>query len=353
MAGYLGGLTGWSGGGRRPITYGLMPGQMRNTRVNIFQSNYVMPMATCYYAEPPCHCEDSGMPKWMQWTMLGGMGAQLIGGILSGIFGGGSSEGAGGAKKDADAELDLRQLKTDYKNYTFSRYSDGTVRARDKNGKVIATANSPLELRDALDELNTTNTNTETETKYSKAVGDKMAENYIGTHSDKLSEGSITYNPETGKFKYNGNEYDYTELDTAIKGAKPSNSSASATGVEQSTWTQPTSISELSDPKTSPINIPSGAKTEFSNEMGTNIKSAPKSFEIKDKDGDVLYKFELVDDTSKQDSTGEPRYVCTFANKKNLAVNQKQEYFMKSDGKMYQENNTKGFGTPLGKVIDG
>ena len=102
---YLGGLTGWSGGGRRSLSYNLMPGQMRNTRVNIFQNNYMMPMTTCYYADP-CQCSsnnDSGVPKWMQWMMGIGMGTTFLGGILDGIFS--NPEGAGGAsKKDVDAE---------------------------------------------------------------------------------------------------------------------------------------------------------------------------------------------------------------------------------------------------------
>jgi len=165
-----------------------------------------------------------------------------------------------------------------------------------------------------------------------------------------MSAGSITYNPETGKFKYNGKEFDYTELDSAIKDAKPSNSAASATGVGQSAWTKPTSISQLSDPQTNPINIPAGATTEFSQTMGTHIKNAPKDFTIKDKYGNE-YKFELVDDTSKQDSQGKPRYVCTYANKKALNENQKQEYFLGSDGKMYQTEVCKGHGIGLGKVI--
>lgn len=236
MAGYLGGLTGWSGGGRRPITYGLMPGQMRNTRVNIFQRNYVMPMATCYYAEPPCHCEDSGMPKWMQWTMLGGMGAQLIGGILSGIFGGGSYEGAGGAKRDPLSDKQKSNLTVMRQTYSQDcTISDPTaegqvcIQGKTKvNGKYQRTWVDVNNLQAKLSELYDTADNDNTETPVVNHKHNQQLVETAVTADPELKE-KITYDKNKGKFIVDNKEFDPDKFSDALKAAKGLSTSAEPT----------------------------------------------------------------------------------------------------------------------------
>ncbi len=109
-------ITGYSAGGRRPLTYNLMPGQFRNTRVNVFSNqtiinNNIGGFGGCYdYGDCGCGC-DSGMPKWMGWMMGGGMLLNGLGSILSCFWGGG---GGGGTKADAP---DLASLKADANAY--------------------------------------------------------------------------------------------------------------------------------------------------------------------------------------------------------------------------------------------
>ena len=210
---YLGGLT----GGRRPLTYSLMPGQMRNTRVNVFQNNYIMPMDTCCYPPPPdCHHHDSGMPNLLKWLFGIGAGFSLAGGIIEGVSG--KPEGAGGAsKKDIDAENDLAQLQANFKKagYTISKYSDGTCEARDKNGKLVASAKTPMLLRAELDKLQDTEkpadpkppiTPTQTAApKLSPSDADIMITGFKARNPE-YKDLDITYN--NGKYIYNGQEFE-------------------------------------------------------------------------------------------------------------------------------------------------
>ena len=306
---YLGGVAGWSGGGRRPLTYSLLPGQMRNTHVNVFQ-NY-MPMTACYLEEIPSS-KSEGMSKWLQVALFGGLGASFLGGIASAIWGGGGrSEGAGGvSKKEVAAEQDLEQLKTDFKEqkYSISRYSDGTCFAR-KNGKIVASAKTPLLLRAELDALQESPAdNTPTTEKFSQDIGNGLITGLLAKYSGKgIQAGAITYDAANGKFKYNNKEYTYTELnaelsklpdsqvstpatttppETTTPAATPEVALAAAPTTEAvapaSAWEKPTSISLLSDPRMKSIKISPDAEISYANEMGAKITNAPKTCEIKD-----------------------------------------------------------------------
>ena len=102
MSGYN--ITGWSGGGRRPLTYNLKAGQFRGMgRVNVIPSqttiinNNIIGGGTF-----ATQCYDTGTPKWLNWMLPIGLGTSLIGGILNmfGIGGGGDTvEGAGGKEE--------------------------------------------------------------------------------------------------------------------------------------------------------------------------------------------------------------------------------------------------------------
>ena len=97
-------ITGWSGGGRRPLTYNLKAGQFRGMgRVNVIPSQTTIInnniIGGGYQTN---HCCDNSTPKWMNWMMGIGIGSTLLGGILNmfGIGGGGGTvEGAGGKEE--------------------------------------------------------------------------------------------------------------------------------------------------------------------------------------------------------------------------------------------------------------
>lgn len=106
-------ITGWSGGGRRPINYGLKAGQFRGMgRVNVFPSSTTIVNNNiigggCYSNSYDCGCNSGGgSNKFMNWMLGIGLGSTLLGGILSmfGIGGGGKTEGAGG-KEEVKAEV--------------------------------------------------------------------------------------------------------------------------------------------------------------------------------------------------------------------------------------------------------
>ncbi len=95
MSGYN--ITGWSGGGRQPLTYNLKAGQFRGMgRVNVIPSqttiinNNIIGGGTF-----ATQCYDTGTPKWLTALMAIGLGSSLVGGIL-GMFGIGGGGGGGG-----------------------------------------------------------------------------------------------------------------------------------------------------------------------------------------------------------------------------------------------------------------
>lgn len=129
------GITGWSGGGRRPITNNLRAGQFRqmgvprNVSSNIFINNNFGCMGSYNgaYFDDCCGNNDSGMSKFEKWMMGLGIGGGFLGCIL-GAFGKGKSEGAGDTGETTDkAKTDeFAQLKNLYKDdkYTFAKIGD-------------------------------------------------------------------------------------------------------------------------------------------------------------------------------------------------------------------------------------
>ncbi len=103
-------ITGWSGGGRRPLTYNLKAGQFRGMgRVNVYPSKTTIVnnnfIGGGYGMYNNYECCNNSTPKWMNWMMGIGIGSTLLGGILSmfGIGGNNGSqqiEGAGGREPE-------------------------------------------------------------------------------------------------------------------------------------------------------------------------------------------------------------------------------------------------------------
>ena len=126
------GITGWSGGGRRPINYGLKAGQFRTGKYNVFQNKTVINnniFAGGYsgfnygYYDQQCCGSGSSTPKWMNWMMGIGLGTSLLGGIFS-LFGGEKTEG-GGETPEAKPETDeFASAKTLYPDWRFAKEGD-------------------------------------------------------------------------------------------------------------------------------------------------------------------------------------------------------------------------------------
>lgn len=151
------GITGWSGGGRRPITNNLRAGQFRqmgvprNVSSNIFINNN-FGCAGSYngtYFDGCCGYNDGGMSKFEKWMMGLGISGGLLGGIL-GAFGKGKSEGAGDTSETKTDEF--AGLKELYKNekYTFSKVGNDYCC---NTGDDIITAPTIEELNQKLIEL--------------------------------------------------------------------------------------------------------------------------------------------------------------------------------------------------------
>ena len=130
------GITGYNPGcGRRQLNSRLFAGQFTNMR-NVSVFGFGGPRVVVNnYADTGFYNDGMSMPKWMQWTMLGGMGMSFLGNIFSAIFGGGGggkTEGAGskeskGSLSTADSQT-LSMLKETYKDKCTITGPDGEGR---------------------------------------------------------------------------------------------------------------------------------------------------------------------------------------------------------------------------------
>ena len=289
------GITGWSGGGRRPITNNLRAGQFRqmgvprNVSSNIFINNN-FGCAGSYnssYFDGCCGYNDGGMSKFEKWMMGLGISGGLLGGIL-GAFGKGKSEGAGDTGETKTDEF--AGLKELYKNekYTFSKVGNDYCC---NTGDDIITAPTIEELNQKLIDL-----------------------------KNKPTQAPATQATETP-----------TETETGHK-------------LAAFNWKN-FDVTQLTDDKTSPLTMQAKNDTIVSENHGSNV-DAPKTITVS-RNGKT-YKFELVDDKSKISSDGHPMYKC-ISNGKELSQNQIQEYYLKPDGEFYQNDQTAGYGTALGR----
>lgn len=117
-------ITGWSGGGRRPLTYNLKAGQFRGMgRVNVYPSKTTIVnnnfIGGGYGMYNNYECCNNSTPKWLNWMMGIGIGTSLLGGILNmfGIGGnGGTVEGAGGKEEPQETKAQDPTQSKEYKD---------------------------------------------------------------------------------------------------------------------------------------------------------------------------------------------------------------------------------------------
>lgn len=180
-------ITGWSGGGRRPINYGLKAGQFRGMgRVNVFPSsttivnNNIIGGGGCYSNSYDCGCNNGGSNKFMNWMMGIGLGSTLLGGILSmfGIGGGQKTEGAGGKEEKAEvkkeetpkepSKLDQARKTLDSlgmtkdNGYTVSVDEDGKITYHYNKDGIDVEADNVTDLIDKINKAKNKDNNTAT-----------------------------------------------------------------------------------------------------------------------------------------------------------------------------------------------
>lgn len=158
-------ITGSYYGGRRPLTFGMRPGQFRNTRASIFPSQTIINnnigFGGCCNFDYGCDCgNSSNKMNWMDWTMMGGIALTGIGNILSCFWGG----GGGGSKEVEEKPVDTRSLKADVTSYQKA-YKDKCSAANVlSNGKILATINGKPQTFDSLDDFIDALNNADTDT---------------------------------------------------------------------------------------------------------------------------------------------------------------------------------------------
>ena len=142
------GITGWSGGGRRPINYGLKAGQFRTGKYNVFENKTIINnnvytggyMGGYNYGYFDQQCYNS-TPKWMNWMMGLGLGTSFLGGILSMFGGGGKTEAGGEAPAEKQTQDSLAGLKEAFPDGKFVKITDnlyqGTVNGKTYDGTSI------------------------------------------------------------------------------------------------------------------------------------------------------------------------------------------------------------------------
>lgn len=244
-------ITGWSGGGRRPLTYNLRAGQFRNMGgCNVFG----MPTRTvinnnfggCGY-NYDCGCNSgSRVPSWMQWCMGGGMVMNFLGNMMSALFPGKESTGTDGkgATLTEGQLTDLalyKQLAKDNNCTILGPRSDGSYYFKPK-GKAAIPLASLDELKNYIDENFTTEATDDVEP--ADTATDKLnaqLEQYKNTLKT-LGFDDIIPEIKNGKivFKYDNEEYATLEAAKEAKQNKTPNKTS--VGTETGTVTQNTTV---------------------------------------------------------------------------------------------------------------
>lgn len=336
-------ITGWSNGGRRPLSYNLMPGQFRNTRVNVFSNptiinNNIGGFGGCYDYYDDCCCGGSNKMSWMDWTMMGGMLLNGLGNMFACFWGG----GGGDAEKAKADTPDDKTLKTQAKElaevYGVDKKNvsviDGTIRVN-INGQVIKCE----DLEELEEALNGGNNDAGAATGLTDDI-----KNY-------LRELGITI--DNGKFKFGDQEYD-TWTAAAQAARTPATTVVNPTADEA---TAPTGLGTDWNGKeftTGKFNIQSiidkatgGDITIDTNNYNTTFGAVatgtgiPETITLTDKnDSNKKYVFKLVTNYKYYldgNNNGNIRYACIETPTGALEADQQQQFNLKPDGTFTQE----------------
>lgn len=312
-------ITGWSGGGRRPLSYNLMPGQFRNTRVNVFSNptiinNNIGGFGGCYdYGD--CGCGGSNKMSWMDWTMMGGMLLNGLGNMFACFWGGGGG-GTDKAKADAPDDKSLqtkaKSLAEFYSDDTHKikvHVDDGTITVK-INGKVVDSFNDYDKFKEFLE------------------AGDfDPDDNDSGAPATPATATPATATPATA----------------APATAAPTGLGTDWNGVKfgGDDGLQITKIIDAALGGNTEITIKS--VTYGTVQEGTGI---PKTITVKDANGGE-YEFKLVENYTDYltNGNGNIRYACVKTPGGALAADKQQQFDLNPNGTFTQEGMTKWQGS--------
>ena len=344
-------ITGWSGGGRRPLTYNLRAGQFRNMGgCNIFGT----PTRTVinnnfggYGYECDCgYNNGGGVPSWMQWMMGGGMVMNFLGQMMSAIFPGKESkgtEGKGGLTDDQNSKLAAYQSMV--KGIKYKKLPDDTflVTYTNDDGKKV---NDKLSY-DELIELY--------ESKFKGAENTDDEETGLEAQlksAQKLIKDSgfddITAEIQNGKIVYKFGDEEFETLAKAVAAKanvkqeiKPQTVAAQQT--DYSNLSNITVTDKSSPAKTKDITGTTTIKWQKTDGNDDKTK-APQEFSVQTRSGNT-YTYTL-NGTQSYNGKEYPKYTCTGVKLASGASKTPtpQSYIL-MDGQLQQFEGFDGFGT--------
>lgn len=305
-------ITGWSGGGRRPINYGLKAGQFRGMgRVNVFPSNTtivnnnIIGGGGCYSNSYDCGCNGGGgSNKFMNWMLGIGVGSTLLGGILSmfGIGGGGKAEGAGG-KEEVKPEVKKEETKEPSKLDQARKTLDSLGMTKDNGYTVSVDEDGKITYH------------------YNKDGIDVEADN-ITDLIDKINKAKNKDNNPTQIL-------DEVSEDVETPQETPEDIK---TGIDYTNFKEGNLMDCIDEGGPKPIN------GKFSN-IEKDASGKPTKFTITDNTSGTTYEFQL-----SGEKDGKPVYNCV--SKGGKAVVGKQEYILEN-GTLVQKQGMQGYGAGI------
>lgn len=340
-------ITGWSGGGRRPLTYNMMPGQFRNTRMSVFSNPTIINNYNSFgnygsFDYGDCGgCGGSNKAGLFDWLMLGGMGLNFLGDIFTCFWGGGGTKAKTPEVTDTNLKTKAKELAdfySDKDNKIKVLVSDGSITVK-INNKVVKTCENYEEFEAFLQSY-----------EFKPEAADPPSASAAAGDAAKIAEanGYIAGVGLTGyTVEYKDNKYHLKSPDGNDVTGSPFSSleefKAAANGLKTSTSQVVTSYADIRitqvrevGSSTKPI-IPNGNPviTYEQKSDGTNDTSKPpKSIEIKTK-GNKKITYSLSQGrTFPYDNEQYPIYIDTIS---------KQEYILVGD-ELIQPNGLRGFG---------
>ncbi len=305
-------ITGWSGGGRRPLTYNLRAGQFRNMGgCNVFGTptrtiiNNNFGGGCGYGYDCDCDHNDGEVPNFIKLLMGGGMVMNFFGQIMSAIFPAKESKDAKGADGKGgltDAQkTDLAAYKSTYsKECTISGpLSNGSFIVVDKTGKAEQKRTTVSSFDDLVAHLETT---------YDKTAEEpEKPEKPVITDDMKALATALGITIETGtdgQPVYKVGESEFKELPAAISKAREKSTSNGTLGTASyslsnfkvhdakrgsnydisgtvtATWEKTTNgQNDQTKPPTS-LTVISGSNTYVYNKGTTNVEYDEKSYPV-------------------------------------------------------------------------
>lgn len=343
-------ITGWSGGGRRPLTYNLRAGQFRNMGgCNVFG----MPTRTvinnnfggCGY-NYDCGCNSgSRVPSWMQWCMGGGMVMNFLGNMMSALFPGKESTGTDGkgATLTEDQNKTLSMLKALVKDekYTIIPGGNGTFLLKKPGDKG--------QVFNSLDELNQHIIDNFTVDPDYATDDAETTKPVITEEMQTLAKtlGITIENDNNGKLVYKVGNNSYENLDEAIKNAVPAASQSAPAAAPAAATYDLTKLKVHDEKRGQQYDISGTVNAVWSQTNGTEDKTKPPT-SITVNNRSRKYEYNATGKTVEYNGVQYPTYTLASING-NTNVNT-QTYIL-INGKLVQPANLKLEGSGSGSKI--